>query len=367
MAKIHITLVGGQTTPIYQGIVASNPDLVILIHSKDTIDLANRIYTEIDAACELIKFDPVEISLIDDAVRILKARFMNDNEISVNITSGTKPWALLFYANFSVLDNATLIYIDQNNKIWDLKTQQSSTVDFDMNAQFRLLGNELKQYYSFDSYTEDDKKLIKSIRDARKHNFQDFNEMTEYLTKFAHQTRAIGKGGSTLVWDASKKSFEAKMNNKQNKLLSIIMKSDHARQLVLNTGWFEYEVALLLSAWCNTKELYVNCIFPTRNGSPKNEIDIIVNTGNKLLFVECKTQIKNETDIDKFASAVRVYGGVGSKALFVTDAPMSEKAMEKCADHGITTFSLQNNLWGEALDKMLFIKLESELFNINAK
>ncbi len=367
MAKIHITLVGGQTTPIYQGIIASNPDLVILVHSKDTVDLANRIYTEIDASCELIKFDPVEISLIDEAVRSLKARFMNDNEISVNITSGTKPWALLFYANFSVLDNATLIYVDQNNKIWDLKTQRSSTVDFDMNAQFRLLGNELKQYNSIDSYTEDDKNLIKSIRDARKHNYQDFNEMTEYLARFANQTKANGKGGSTLIWDATKKSFEAKMINKQSKLLSIILKSDHARQLLLNTGWFEYEIAEVLSLWKYAKEIRMNCKFPTTTGSPKNEIDIIVNTGNKLLFVECKTQIKNETDIDKFASAVKVYGGVGSKALFVTDAPMSEKALEKCADHGIITFSLQDNVFGLAPEKLLFLKLENELFNINAK
>lgn len=92
-----------------------------------------------------------------------------------------------------------------------------------------------------------------------------------------------------------------------------------------------------------------------------------MNTGSKLLFVECKTQIKNETDIDKFASAVKVYGGLGSKALFVTDARMTDKAIEKCADHGIMTFCLQTYYGNEMIEQVLFDKLERELFNLNTK
>ena len=36
MAHIHITLVGGQPTPVYQGVVLSQPDKIILICSKET-------------------------------------------------------------------------------------------------------------------------------------------------------------------------------------------------------------------------------------------------------------------------------------------------------------------------------------------
>lgn len=111
----------------------------------------------------------------------------------------------------------------------------------------------------------------------------------------------------------------------------------------------------------------MNCIFPTKTNSPKNEIDIIIDTGTKLLFVECKTQINSETDIDKFAAAVKVYGGSGSKALFVTDAPMRDKAKEKCNDNGVLSFSLEK-FGGASLSKSpLFELLEKELFNINPK
>ena len=85
----------------------------------------------------------------------------------------------------------------------------------------------------------------------------------------------------------------------------------------------------------------MNCKFlADTNGSkaaekfPKNEIDIIVDTGDKALFVECKTNIHNTTDIDKFNTAVRNYGGSGSKALFVCLNKFKENAIQKFADCG---------------------------------
>ncbi len=367
MAKIHITLVGGQTTPVYQGIVAANPDRVILIYSSQTENEANRIYAEMDVDCVLRKFDPVDLQKINDAVLELKSSFAVDDEISLNIGGGTKPWSLVFFEHFSMVDNVQMLYIDQNNRMWNLKTKESTEVPFDMDVQFRLLGNELKEFTDISDYTEADKSMVLAIRNIRKFNFYDFKVMTEYLARFAHETRAEGNDGSTLEWKSADKSFVANMKDKKGKMYSALLQSEHIRQLLLNTGWFEFEIAQLLSNWDKTKQLRMGCIFPAQSGSPKNEIDIIVNTGSKLLFVECKTQIKNETDIDKFASAVKVYGGLGSKALFVTDAPMTEKAQEKCSDHGIMTFCLQHNAFNLPVESLLFKMLDSELFNLNAK
>lgn len=106
----------------------------------------------------------------------------------------------------------------------------------------------------------------------------------------------------------------------------IVLKSPHAIDLAFNSGWFEYKVARLLSHWKKAKNIYMNCRFPFKSNVDKNEVDIIVNAGNKLLFVECKTQINKTTDIDKFNSVVRAYGGTASKALFVTDAIMTDVA-----------------------------------------
>lgn len=369
MANIHITLVGGQTTPVYQGIIATNPDKVVLIHSAQTETEANRIDAEMEVNCELHKFEPVDMQQIINAVLKLKSSFSVNDNITINVGGGTKPWSIAFYEHFRKEGNAQLFYIDQNNLMWNLKTFEKSEVSFDMDVQFRLLNNELKKYQKIEDYTDEDRKLISKIRELRSFNFQDFNEITDYLSRYQHQSTAVAQygAGSVMTWKKAEKCFEVVMRKKNGDTLRKTLDSEHVRSLVLNTGWFEYEIANGLAAWSNTKQIRMNCVFPARSGSPKNEIDIIVNTGNKLLFVECKTQIKNETDIDKFASAVKVYGGLGSKALFVTDAPMTEKAEEKCADHGIMTFSLQQNFFNLTPEELLFKMLDSELFNLNVK
>ena len=39
MAKIHITLVGGQPAPVYHGIVAIQPDKIVFIYSQESIEV----------------------------------------------------------------------------------------------------------------------------------------------------------------------------------------------------------------------------------------------------------------------------------------------------------------------------------------
>lgn len=138
--------------------------------------------------------------------------------------------------------------------------------------------------------------------------------------------------------------------------------------MVFNSGWFEYKVAKLLSSWDKAKEVCLNCHFPSKQKSDKNEVDIIVNTGTKLLFVECKTQINRITDIDKFRSVVKTYGGMGSKGLFVTKEKFSDSAREKCAENAILSFSFVDaENWNLELGKALTLLLDNELFNINTK
>ena len=48
MAKIHITLVGGQPAPVYNGIVATNPDKVVYIYSQGSSRAVETLRKEID-------------------------------------------------------------------------------------------------------------------------------------------------------------------------------------------------------------------------------------------------------------------------------------------------------------------------------
>lgn len=363
MANIHITLIGGQTTPVYQGIVAANPDKVVLIHSPQTKEEANRIHAEIKVDCELKAFDPVNLHLINKAIQDLKKTFSQEDILSINLSSGTKAWTLLFYENFKEVNHALLVVIDQNNLMWNLKTHQSTELQFDMDVQFRLYGNPLKTYTTLDDFTSEDYKMISEIRSLRSFSTSVFNALVNDYALHPNQTSYSTNNNCELI--RTKTGFLFTLYRKDTKKQTEL-KSPSIQKLLKNAAWFEYEIAMLLSEWKYAKEIRMQCIFPTKNKSPKNEIDIILNTGKKLLFVECKTQITHESDIDKFNSAVKNYGGMGSKALFVTDEIMSNKALEKCNEYNIIAFSLKANRL-VTNQKALFLCLENELFNLNIK
>ena len=364
--RVHITLVGGQPAPVYNGIMATRPEKIVYIYSNGSRVSAERISKEVKIASERRRMDPVDLNDIEKKV-IRCAQDFKDDEVSVNISSGTKPWAFYFAKIFGQLPNATLFYVDQNNTLWNLTDKSSRKVDFDMDAQFRLLGKRLTVFRRFDDFDEKDVLCVDKIELLRKHSVSEFNELVFYFNKHKNATHYSTSNGSELLWTKDTKTFRCCIRNKKGKEQSENLQSPHIRALLLNTGWFEYEVARILSQWKKTTDIRLNCKFPASNNAPKNEIDIIVNAGDKLLFVECKTQIHEITDIDKFSAAVKNYGGLSSKALFVTDAPMTDVAKEKCADNGILSFSLQDENLGLKPEKALALLLDSELLNINTK
>ena len=69
--KVHITLVGGQPTPVFQGILYSNPDKVIYICSKQTIGKVNSIQKRLKAIQEKYKNNP-ETQKYEDFKNLMK-------------------------------------------------------------------------------------------------------------------------------------------------------------------------------------------------------------------------------------------------------------------------------------------------------
>lgn len=367
MAHIHITLVGGQPAPVYQGIIAMNPDKVLLIYSEQTEKESDRISEEFSIETELVKIHPVDLMQIDSSIEKIKNKISDDDSLSINIGGGTKTWSVMFYNHFKSRDNTEIFYIDQNSTLWSFNDYSPKKLSFDMDAQFRLYGTTPKKYHRFDIYTEEDGEAVMQIRGLRKFNYIDFNRLTSEHDRSRSETYFSTNYGSSLEWFDDKEYYIMSLTNKFRQEKEEVLDSPNIKTLISNTGWFEYEVAKMLNEWNKTSDLILNCEFHAKSHSPKNEIDIIVNAGAKLLFVECKTQISNETDIDKFAAAVKNYGGMGSKALFVTDAPMRDKAKEKCLDNKIMHFSIMEHGGAVLAKKSLFNLLDNELFNINVK
>ena len=378
MGKVHITLVGGQAMPVYNGIAAVQPDMVVFVYSKESINVVNAVKNEtgipFDEQEPLHETDPQEI--ISRAQSL--AEKYKDDEITLNITSGLKSWSHLFARVFDQLPNATIIYIDQNNVLWDYKQMNSTqTIDFDMDASFRLQGNPLKHYIPFADFTEEDKQSADTLVAARRYNCGSFNKLTTILTNDWKNKVENQKSGCLSLSETDYVEWEKPdfirlvLSTKKYGIQEFVLESPNAVHLAFNAGWFEYRIARMLSHWKYAKDIRLNCIFPLQKGGsvkfPKNEIDIIVNTGTKILFVECKTQISQSTDIDKFRTAVKNYGGLGNKALFITDNVMTDLQKEKCKESGIISFSLQDSTTPSNKEQELFRLLDITLFNINTK
>ena len=250
----------------------------------------------------------------------------------------------------------------------------------DTDRVFRLNDTQTLSYLDFDDLTAEDLKAIGSIRGLYLANRSAFTELTVSNTpdkKKAHKRNngSIDWKGSSLSWDSANGNVTVAIKGRAGTYRKETLTSPHVFDLVLNAGWFEAEVARILSSWRHSHEVRLNVTFPYTEGNPKNEIDVIVNTSDRLLFVECKTSIHTLTDLDKFSKAVRNYGGTGCHALFVSFTSMSKDAAEKCRDNGIIPFSFKDTLNAsrdkskqqEVIAKALHRLLDEKLITINKK
>jgi len=57
MKKHHLTLVGAQVMPVYNGIMYAKPDKVYLLHSKETLEQAKNIKNSVTTLYEFVKIE----------------------------------------------------------------------------------------------------------------------------------------------------------------------------------------------------------------------------------------------------------------------------------------------------------------------
>lgn len=377
MKHIHIALVGGQAYPIYLGIKALRPSDVILIHSAQSESDAERIKSvlcddaTVDAAhVQLLKIPTVDIADQQKRLHQCVEALPSDVTCTVNLTGGTKLWSILLYRELAGHPHIGMIYVDQNCDIYNITALQSkpSRVNIDMGTLFRLYGNEVKSHTALSEYTEEDLQVVEEIKNLRRFNHQAYNSFAMPGTKEGVQNTKARCGelqdsqGNRIEWNRVEGWLDVTLYNKRGQRYSSVLGSPHAVDLFFFCHWFELQVASLLSRWDKAKEVWMNVEFPYRSSLPKNEIDIIVNTGKRLLFVECKTQIPDNTNIDKFSKAVRNYGGMASKALFITESEMKDRTIEKCEQNDVLHFSLDGGRPSE-----LYALLDNELNEINKR
>lgn len=374
MAKVHITLVGGQPTPVYKGIIDEQPDKVVLVCSSDTNQLAKNIkyfacMNIPGLQCELMQINPVDISETYDNMKEIASLLGADDIMTINISGGTKVWTVLFYDFFK--DKAErLFYIDQDDNKLDFVSGATTQINVQLSVKEALgLNNVGVTERLLTDYCQEDFDAIQKVREMRKFSPKNFSQL---MLQFDNQKDREIDQYNYLSYDRQNNSFTLSLSNRYTRREMEIC-SPNVRNIVLHTGWFELEVAKLLSEWAEPSQIAMNCGLSSLNrgnGLTLNEIDIIVNKSGRLLFVECKTQIApgENTVVDKFNNAIRSFGGLSTKGVFFTDYEMRSQAKEKCKNDGILYYSMQTlRREGDEGKRRLFTELDNHMRGLNIR
>ena len=381
--KVHITLVGGQQYPIYVGIKEANPDKLVMVCSEQSRNDAVRISRVAGmnrSNVELVLCDADDVSSANEVIRDSIVRDIvdkySDCEYTVSLTGGPKPWSMFLLKLLYGRENVSLLYYGQNGDQCDLirASQKKSSIPLDMDILFRLKNAETRHYRKFSELTQDDLYAVSVIDEFLSQNHDLIGCFTVMTNPVQPQNRSQIQPGFCYPpdeygdskqqvkftrmhhkYDGSNLNFYIEKGcekadgtiriKKKNDIFSIpfYFEAPHLKDLLFFAGWFEVMVARMLSVWKSGQDIRVGVRFDFASSMRlKNEIDIIMNTGNKLLFVECKTRIMHLTDLDKFNNVVKTYGGTGSKALFVSYYGIDKDVEEKCGATDIAYFSIED-------------------------
>ena len=386
--KIHISLVGGQTLPVYVPLANDDSityDIIYLIHSERTEENAVLVKEWIErlrnrtALTELVEFDAVSINRINEDIMVLQSKIDVDDEVWLNVSGGTKPWSVLFYQAFAGRERTNCLYLDQNGFLWNMqKGEWKETTTHNLSFQVLFSLHKVQATYTdLMQYTEKDSEALDRLMDLR---------------------REMGAGvfyGLTKDLDtrdeAKEKNWSVrKVNNAcyifDNGIDEEELSSPHIKDMLCNTGWFEYQTARLLSRWHQRKDIIMNVHFrgSATNGEA-NEVDIIVRTEKKFLFVECKTSVAHPTDLDKFNEVSGQYGGIAVKRmLMIAYEPKRPNkygknkieedkyknyniVMDKCKRYNIPVFVMNKVDYNEYSRRTFFKELDRYMDELNEK
>lgn len=336
----QITLLGGQILPVYIGVLERNPDTVHILYTKESVRLKNRLEKNLSSYKSIsYQVDPYNYKSIEETV----TNIICDNEgatFELNLTSGTKLMALASQEVFKTMECFSF-YIDQNQNLIDISNGTQTKLQKNISTKnFLLLSNHNTfSSTSLEAFSNEDLKLANLILELRKSK-SGISELFKLL-------RAIDVKSECTSFTFNNKKFSINWNGIHLKVsapkFNIESKGANAFKILSSGLWWELIVASAISSWKWAREVHMSLAIKSNTNSKldKNEIDILINTGRKILFIECKSGKVTQSDINKMRAIGKFYGGISSKSILVSYYKPQAHLIEKCQDFGIEVFYLE--------------------------
>ncbi|UPT70975.1 MAG: DUF1887 family CARF protein [Flavobacterium sp. JAD_PAG50586_2] len=341
--KHQIAIIGGQLLPIYIGIKEFCPDTIHLVVSNQSKDQLNLLLPLLSGKIVLqYTCDAYDFKAIKDLCEKIVSKIGNYDELQFNLTGGTK--IMVLAAQAVILEKQIAgFYINPDNTYSDLLsyTKKPILCTVSINEFMKLSGHTSFSYKSISDYNGDDLNCSRKIEAFAETEQSKYKTITTYFrNNFKVNDAQFPVSGVVKVnnidisWN--KNSIVATINGRP--LVNFVSKN--VKDLFFNAAWWELLVAEEIVKWNKAKEVLIKFELPFKSISSqlKNEIDVLINLGKKLIFVECKSgQIKPE-DINKMKIIKETYGGHISKSILVSRFPPNATIIEKCRELDIDIF-----------------------------
>ena len=366
MIKHQIAILGGQILPVYWGVLEKQPQIVELIYTKETRGLVNVIKNQFKS----IQFNTHQVEpynfkgikeLVEDVV------ITNENhQFQLNLTSGTKVMALACQSVFKTLE-LDVFYIDQNNRIFDLKTEEFTALKskLTIDTLIKLSGHNNFTSVELSDFNKKEIEFANKILNFTRNNsglttlFGEVRKMftisyeKQYGTIESIKSFSLNTSNARVSWNSSKLKIKLKND-------TLECNSNKAFKIVFGGLWWEIVIAEATNKWTKAKEQLMSVSIQTKKNTAltKNEIDIVLNTGQNFIFIECKSGYVKQEDINKMRAVKRLYGGIGSKSILICRYIPRPDLIEKCYDLGIEVFSYQTTSYAKRKKITVFKNLE---------
>lgn len=373
MKNVHIALVGDQTTPILTVFRELGGDELVLVHSADTSARADFIIDEVlrmpGYEYTLCSTECVDAYDLDD-IFTLFSRLANEDyadcHLTVNISGGTKQWAICAYDVFAEA-GAEIYYIDKTCDLWSLteKRKVAESVEWFQPSHLR------QECVRFSDFTLEDDQMANIIEEVFSRYQDDYRSLANNsgfpsslppLKKFWEKESSVSP--SSVKWNNGSNSFDLDIAVSDSDIVSYSLSSPHICNLFLNYGWFEYKVAKLVSKWPLATDVTLQNKFSSSNDfdRPDFEIDIMFKADGRQFCIEVKTSCGKPSALRNFNTSGRhqSIGGDGNVLLFVSLSRVFGATRTVCEDYSIPYFAF-NDYPDEELEPAFFDFLESHL------
>ncbi len=357
MSKILINILSEQSIPNYLAIKELQPDKVIALTSKEyeyQVGIFANL-TQVEHA--KLKVDPYNLQQNKAVLQVLLEEIKEDGEIVINYTGGTKVLVVSVILEVMVSSNRqlSLVYVNSKSNLLEFlsidenKTTNSSQREISTRIPLAVyvgLKNEklLSTSNLIRAYTADRFELSSAL-------LQDW-ELSGIFNNQKQYFETTGKGLiPKLVYEVTTPKYKLKWNKSEMEVITRLKqyRYPHSDGGTYFAGiWLEEYVFYKLRQSDYFDELLYGVKFDyTSFGEQKtgkkqvfkNEIDVVVGSGAKTIFIECKSGNVTQDHVYKLKTLRDHYLGTFGQAILVARFKPGKHIIEKCNDAGILLVS----------------------------